>query len=254
MLPSPLAPLIHFLLESLAIILALTYYANLRKSNPDPISDDHRLSLLIAATFGAVIGSRLLGGLESPQIFLTGGGQTGWLYYLQAKTIVGGLLGGLWAIEITKKANGIRQRSGDVYTYPLILAMMIGRVGCLAMGVGEPTYGVPTDSFPGIDLGDGIPRHATALYEIVFLGGLWLTLRWISRRFTLRPGRLFMLYLSSYLVYRFLVGFIQPVELIYGLGAIQWACLLGLGWYVLDEVVAWNSLGGDGFLDESVAP
>jgi len=247
--PIPGAPVIHFLLETLGIILALTYYARLRKEKPDPINDDHRLTLLIAATFGAVLGSRLLGGLESPQIFLTGGGQTGWLYYFQAKTIVGGLLGGLWSIEITKKVKGIRHRSGDVYAYPLIMAMMIGRVGCLAMGVGEPTFGVPTDSFLGVDLGDGIPRHATAGYEIVFLGGLWLALRWVSGRFALRPGRLFMLFLSSYLVYRFLVGLIQPVELIFGLGAIQWACLVGLVWYVLDEVVAWNSLKGG----ESVA-
>jgi len=236
--PIPGAPIIHFLLETVGIILALTYYANLRKSHHDPISTDHRLSLLIVATFGAVVGSRLLGGLESPRIFLTGGGQYGWLYYLQAKTIVGGLLGGLWAIEITKKLKGIRHRSGDVYTFPLILAMMIGRVGCLAMGVGEPTFGIPTNSFLGVDLGDGIPRHATAGYGIVFLGALWLVLRWIDGRFALRPGRLFMMFLSSYLGYRFLIGFIQPLELIAGLGAIQWACLLGLAWYVADEVVA----------------
>lgn len=235
MYPIPGAPLIHFLLETLGIVLALGYYARLRKEYADPISDDHRLSLLIAATFGAFLGSRLLGSLESPELFFGGGSSAGWLYYFQSKTIVGGLLGGLFAVEGAKKFLAIRQRSGDVYVYPLILAMMIGRVGCLAMGVGEPTYGLPTDSLLGLDLGDGVARHATALYEIVFLGLLWLTLRWLSKRLSLRSGRLFMLFLSSYLSYRFLIGFLQPQIPLAGLGAIQWACLLGLGWYVLDE-------------------
>lgn len=235
MYPIPGAPIIHFLLETLGIVLALSYYARLRKAYADPISDDHRLTLLIAATFGAFFGSRLLGSLESPEMFFGGGGASGWIYYFQSKTIVGGLLGGLFAVEAIKRMIGVRQRSGDVYVYPLILAMMIGRVGCLAMGVGEPTYGVPTDSFLGINLGDGIPRHATALYEIIFLGLLWLSLRWLEGQFELRPGRMFMLFLSSYVLYRFLIGFLQPQISLAGLGAIQWACLVGLGWYVVDE-------------------
>jgi prolipoprotein diacylglyceryltransferase len=238
MYPIPAAPLFHFVLETLGIVIALSYYARLRKEYHDPISDDHRLSLLIAATFGAFLGSRLLGSLEGPGLFFGGGGEIGWLYYFQAKTIVGGLLGGLFAVEGTKKIIGLRQRSGDVYVYPLILAMIIGRLGCLAMGVGEPTYGIPTDSFLGIDLGDGVPRHATALYEIVFLALLWLLLRWLSARLSLRSGRLFMLFLSSYLLYRFLIGFIQPQIPLAGLGAIQWGCLLGVGWYALDEFIA----------------
>jgi prolipoprotein diacylglyceryltransferase len=235
MYPIPGAPLIHFLLETLGIVLALGYYARLRKAYRDPISDDHRLSLLIAATFGAFVGSRLLGSLESPELFFSSGGPAGWLYFFQSKTIVGGLLGGLFAVEGAKKIIGVRQRSGDVYVYPLILAMMIGRVGCLAMGVGEPTYGLPTDTWLGLDLGDGVLRHATALYEIVFLGLLWLGLRWLSGRFDLRSGRLFMLFLSSYLLYRFLIGFLQPQIPLAGLGAIQWACLVGMVWYVIDE-------------------
>jgi len=235
MYPISGAPLIHIILETVGIVVALAYYGRLRKETLDAISDDHRLTLLIAATFGAFFGSRLLGSLESPELFFGGGGAIGWLYYFQSKTIVGGLLGGLFSVEAAKRMIGVQQRSGDVYVYPLILAMMIGRVGCLAMGVGEPTYGVPTDFFLGIDLGDGIPRHATALYEIVFLGLLWLTLRWVSARFELRPGRLFMLFLSSYLLYRFLIGFLQPQIPLAGLGAIQWGCLVGLVWYVVDE-------------------
>lgn len=242
MFPLPAAPLIHTILETLGIVFALGYYQQLRAKTVDPISDSHRMSLLIAATFGAFAGSRLLGGLEAPSLFFGGGGAAGWLYYVQAKTIVGGLLGGLWAVELAKRILGVRHRSGDVYVYPLILAMMMGRVGCLAMGVGEPTYGLPTGYWLGVDLGDGIPRHATALYEIIFLGFFWLLLRWVSKNHDLRPGRLFMLFLCGYLFYRFFIGFLQPQTLVGGLGMIQWACLLGLGWYVVDEY--WGAAAG----------
>ncbi|WP_020569312.1 prolipoprotein diacylglyceryl transferase family protein [Neolewinella persica] len=235
MFPLPAAPLIHTVLETLGIVIALGYYQRLRANIEDPISDAHRMSLLIAATFGAFAGSRLLGGLESPSLFWGGGGAAGWLYYLQAKTIVGGLLGGLWAVESTKYILGIKSRSGDVYVYPLLLAMIIGRVGCLAMGVDEPTFGLPTASWLGIDLGDGLHRHATALYEIIFLGIFWLVLRWLAVHRQLRSGRLFMLFLSGYLSYRFLIGFLQPRTLVGGLGMIQWACLSGLVWYLIDE-------------------
>lgn len=236
MFPFPAAPALHFALEVIGVMLAFALYQKIREESQDTIGEDHRTVLLIAATFGAFAGSRLLGSLEAPALFLNGGGDIGWIYYFKAKTIVGGLLGGLFSVEIAKKLVGIRQRSGDVYVFPLLLAMIIGRIGCLGMGVLEPTFGIPTDSWLGIDLGDGTPRHATALYEILFLTLLALVLRQIKRHLTLRAGRLFMLFLSSYLLYRFLIGFLQPLIPVGGLGAIQWACLLGLGWYAADEI------------------
>ena len=42
------------------------------------------------------------------------------------KTIVGGLLGGTFAIEATKKILGITARTGDVYVTPLVFSMAIG--------------------------------------------------------------------------------------------------------------------------------
>ncbi|OAV45856.1 hypothetical protein A3850_008610 [Lewinella sp. 4G2] len=231
----PGAPLIHFGLETLGILLAMRYYYRQRKERSDQVSDSSRVTLLIAAALGALIGSRLLGSLEDPARFWSGGGADGWLYYLQSKTIVGGLLGGLWTVEVAKRWLGIRSRTGDVYVYPLLLAMMIGRLGCLSMGVGEPTYGLPTDSWVGIDLGDGVARHATALYEFLFLGVLWLGLKAVDNKSRLKDGQLFALFLTAYLVWRIGIGFLQPQIPLYGLGAIQWACVLGLLWYIYDH-------------------
>lgn len=243
--PYPAAPALHFAAEVLGIMAGMALYQRLRRGTDDPISEIQRTYLLIAAIFGALLGSRLLGALESPEVFFSGGGSAGALYYFRAKTIVGGLLGGLWAVEGAKRWLGVHHRSGDLYVYPLILAMIMGRIGCFSMGVLEPTYGLPTDGWYGIDLGDGIARHATALYEIVFLLAWGTVLYGIPRRFQLRPGRLFMLLLSGYLLYRFGIGFLQPLIPVAGLGSIQWACLLGLAWYMYDEWAGPQVRGAD---------
>lgn len=236
MFPISGAPFWHVLLETLGIVLAYRYYTQLRQqtSATDPINQQHRFYLLLAAAFGAFVGSRLLGSLESPTLFFSGGGSIGWTYYLRAKTIVGGLLGGLFGVEGIKRYLHIQHRSGDVYVYPLLLAMMIGRVGCFLMGIQESTYGLPTSSSWGIDLGDGLLRHPTALYEIIFLGSCWLSLLAVEHRHTLPNGWRFMLFMVAYLCYRFAIGFLQPAVLFYGLSTIQWACLVGLSWYSYD--------------------
>ncbi len=225
------APVWHFFLETLGIFLGFQLYLRLRVQEGDSLSDGRRYQLLIAACLGALLGSRLLGALEDPGLFWSGGGAVGLSYYLRAKTIVGGLLGGLWATELTKWAYGEQRRSGDLLVFPLIIAMVVGRIGCFLMGVQEPTHGLPTEEWYGLDLGDGQLRHATALYEIVFLlvlgGALW----WRRRKIRQVDGLLFMLFLATYLCYRFLVGFIQPSIETWGLGVLQWASLLGLGWY-----------------------
>ncbi len=77
----------------------------------------------------------------------------------------------------------------------------------------------------GMDLGDGIPRHPTALYEIVFLLGLTPFLN-----ATQRDGRKFLMFMAAYLAFRLVAESIkiQPFPY-FGLSGIQAACILGLG-------------------------
>ena len=235
MLPLSLASPLHFLLETVGVWLAYRYYLRLRDTGGDPIEGGARLWIIVAATFGALLGSRLLGGLENPGLFWAGGGTAGWRYYWQSKTILGGLLGGLWAVEGVKRLLGVRQRSGDLFVYPLLLAMCIGRIGCLLMGVDEPTYGVPTQLPWGLDLGDGVARHPTALYEMVFLLLLWAGLRRMDQRRLLANGQRFMVFMTAYLWYRLWVGFIQPRAWTgLGLGSLQWAAVVGLLYYAVE--------------------
>lgn len=220
----------HFVFELLAFFIGFRYFLWLRKSSGDHLPSNSRLTAFLGAAAGAFLGSRLLGALEDPHLFFHPQGN--WLYYFQSKTIIGALLGGLAGVEIAKKMVGETRSSGDLFTFPLILGMILGRMGCFSMGVAEPTYGVASSLPWAMDLGDGILRHPTALYEILFLSLLWLLLLQLRKKMRLQEGSLFKLFMVAYLLYRFAVAFIQPVDRwLWGIGTLQLACLLGLVYY-----------------------
>ncbi len=220
----------HFVFELLAFFIGFRYFLWLRKSSGDHLPSNSRLTAFLGAAVGALLGSRLLGALEDPFLFFHPDGN--WLYYFQSKTIIGALLGGLAGVEIAKKMVGETRSSGDLFTFPLLLGMMIGRIGCFSMGVAEPTYGIASDLPWAMDLGDGMTRHPTALYEILFLLCLWIGLNHLKRRRSLKEGSIFKLFMVAYLLYRFSIAFIQPVKVWFGgLGTLQIACLIGLLYY-----------------------
>ncbi len=220
----------HLLFESLAFFIGFRYFLYLRKRQTDKISEPNRVWILIGAAFGSFFFSRLIGALENPILFLHT--QHPFLYFYANKTIIGGLLGGLLAVEIVKKIIHEKSSSGDLFTYPLILAMAIGRFGCLTSGVYEETYGVVTRSFLGMNLGDGLLRHPVALYEIVFLAALALLLQRLESARPLREGYRFQLFMVAYLLFRLMIDFIKPgYKYFYGLGTIQICCIFGLLYY-----------------------
>lgn len=222
---------VHLLCEVLAYSLGYRLYNRLRNPAQDRISTENRLWIFVGAATGALLGSRVLGLLEHPNLLLHPPG--GFIYYFTNKTIVGGLLGGLIGVELTKKHLGVRASSGDLMVYPLLLGMGLGRVGCFLSGLEDGTYGTATVLPWGLDFGDGVRRHPTNLYEILFLLALGLGLWLLERRRPLPDGWRFRLFLASYLLFRLLVEFIKPTPPLLGLGltAIQWACVAGLGYY-----------------------
>lgn len=220
----------HLFFELLGSFLGFQYYRYLRKKSKDSLSDVNRLYVILGATIGALLGSRLLGSLVYPEIFFSF--TSVFDLFLGGKTIVGGLIGGLIGVEIMKKIIGEKNSSGDLLVYPVLIAMMIGRIGCLLTGVYDNTVGVETDFFLGFDQGDGLSRHPTSLYEIVFLALLFFVLKNIETSKKLLPGDLFKLFLSGYLLFRFCIDFLKPYpEVFLGLGSLQIACLLVLLYY-----------------------
>jgi len=220
---------LHLVLEYLAFIVGFRYYVVLRKKSRDAISDGNRLSIIVGATFGALIGSRLVGWLEDPLPTLY---QANWLTLLNIKTIMGGLFGGLLGVELAKKMVGETQSSGDLFTLPIIAGIFIGRIGCFLAGTTEFTYGMETSFFLGMDLGDGLQRHPLALYELLFLILLFLYLKNVQKKGKLPSGYLFQYFMISYFGFRFLIEFLKPNDFTFlGLSSIQYLCLLCFLYY-----------------------
>lgn len=219
----------HLVLELLAYSIGFRYFLFLRKRTTDTITTDHRTLLLIAAASGAFLFSRVVGFLETPDFF-NGTFSLASLY--GNKTILGGLLGGLLAVELCKKIIGVTKSSGDLMTYPLLLAMIIGRIGCFLAGLEDGTYGIASTVPWAIDFGDHVYRHPTNLYEILFLILTWLFLFMLETKYQLSDGSRFKIFLFGYFIFRFFIEFIKPVHKFeFGLSAIQIASLIGILYY-----------------------
>jgi len=218
----------HFLFESLAYAVALRLV--LRNVRKDSIASAQRTSVIVGGMVGALLGAKALVWLQHIDLLWQNPQQLLFIL-LQGKTVVGALLGGVIGVEITKKIIGVNRSTGDVFVYPLIVGTAIGRIGCFLTGLSDQTYGIPTTLPWGVNFGDGIPRHPTQLYEIIFLLILMLFLH-LRSRYQRQEGDFFKFYLISYLSFRFLIDFIKPdFRPLLGLSAIQIACLIALFCY-----------------------
>ena len=215
----------HLFFELLGYAVGIAIYLALRKRQGDHVGSSDRWSVVTAAVLGAAIGSRLLFWLEDPAA--TAGYLRNAPEMLGGKTLVGALLGGWIAVELTKLYIGVRTSTGDLFVVPLAFGIAVGRIGCFLSGLPDGTYGVATSLPWGVDLGDGIARHPTALYESVFMIAFGLCLFRFQSRF--ERGQLFNVFMAGYLAFRLAIDTIKPGTVAaFGMTAIQLACLLGL--------------------------
>ena len=219
---------VHYFFEVLAFFVGVRLYYYLKKRTVDPISNLNRLWILVGAMIGALLGSRILAALETPsQLY-----EMTWLTFYQNKTVAGGFFGGLFGVELIKKIIGEKSSSGDLYVIPIVVAVFIGRIGCFFAGISEPTHGIETTFFMGMDLGDGLKRHPTALYEMLFMLFL-LFLFWKIKKVDLLNGDRFKLFMVLYFLYRFGIEFLKPFEPLFsGLSSIHWSALFIFVYYV----------------------
>jgi len=198
----------HMVFQALGYATGFRLYLWLRRAAHDDFSDEARLSVFIAALAGAAVGSKLLAFAEHPQLWRPALSQPALL--ISAQSILGALLGGTLAVEIVKKTAGITRSTGDIYVFPLLAGMIVGRVGCLLTGVGDGTCGDATRLPIGFDAGDGVIRHPTPLYEILFLLALTGLFLWLRPR-PMREGDRFKLFIVAYCAWRFVIEFLKPV-------------------------------------------
>jgi prolipoprotein diacylglyceryltransferase len=227
----PLGPLAlhpHAVFESLAYFVGFRLYLWMRSARGDAIADRHRWAVIAAATLGAAAGSKLISLASDP--WATATQVTNLRYLIGGKSIAGGLIGGLVAVELVKHWLGVKRATGDLFAVPLAVGIAVGRVGCFLTGLEDETHGLPTPVPWGIDFGDGIPRHPTQFYEIAFLALFTVMLWWLLRRPHVE-GDVFKLFMVGYLGFRLWLEFLKPGVALAGLNAIQWACGATLLYY-----------------------
>jgi phosphatidylglycerol---prolipoprotein diacylglyceryl transferase len=218
----------HPVFESLAYFISLRLA--LRRFRQNPVAQDNRGVVIAGGILGGILGAKILAILQHLDILWTGTAPLPMLL-IGGKTIVGALLGATFGVEITKKLRKIDTATGDVFAYPLIIGIAIGRIGCFLTGLTDQTYGTPTNLPWAVDFGDHVPRHPTQLYEVVFLLGLLLCLQYRQQK-PLQQGDLFRFFMICYLGFRWAIDFIKPdFHPLLGMSAIQIACLLGLVYY-----------------------
>ena len=220
---------VHGLFEFAAMALGAALYRRARRaSGLPPMSARGTFALMAGLLIGAGLGNKLVFLIERPDL---------WLEFWRdgaplrlGQSLVGGLLGRLIGIEIAKAWTRQPTSTGDMMVLPLAWGIALGRVGCFLAGLHDDTYGLPSTLPWALDLGDGQPRHPTALYEIGFVLALASLLRAQRRRLAAVPGLAFKCFLAGYLFWRLGIDTLKPVRVPYagGLSGIQWVCLLAL--------------------------
>lgn len=235
-LPFLQTPTTHLVFEILAYCLAGQIYRHqIAKTQQPPWLD--RWRLLSCAVFGALVGSKLLHVLQHLTFLLQPG--TSIEMWLSGKSVLGGFIGGTWAVEIGKKYLKWPHSTGDAWVFPLVVGLSVGRIGCQLSGTWDATYGLPTELPWAWNYGDGVPRHPTALYEICAVLVIFSMISRIPRSWV---GVRFDAFLLAYCGLRFGLEFLKPpfgdepgvlpAVLYAGLSAIQWAALCGIVYFL----------------------
>ncbi|PHV11338.1 diacylglyceryl transferase [Chitinimonas sp. BJB300] len=232
-LSAKVAQFIHSSFEWLGLAVGVQMYRLLRHRRGAPgIFETNTYVVMLACILGSAIGNKLVFWFEYPHLWATRAHDVA--AWFSGQSIVGGLLGGLVGVEVAKRIVGISYSTGDDFVLPLMAGTIIGRIGCFLAGLHDATYGSATTLPWGVNFGDGVLRHPTQVYDMLFVA-LWGGWLWHQRaKLNSQSGLLFKGYLSGYLVWRLLVDSIKPVPYAYlwQWSGIQWVCLVALILYL----------------------
>jgi prolipoprotein diacylglyceryltransferase len=217
-------PLIMALAMGIGAILSRRYKGDL------PLNPVQKLWIGLAAFSGAMFAAKLPFLVPGLPGFADSGG-----ILLSGRTIVFGMVGGYFGVELAKWWIGLTIKTGDSFVVPVAASIAVGRLACFCGGC---CYGTPTNlpwgiRFPAID---DLARHPTQLYESLFHLLAAVVCAALIRRQMFR-GQLIKFYFIAYFCYRFASEMIRPeARIVGGLTAYQWSTLLfiplfaGLWW------------------------
>lgn len=223
---------VHGAFEWAAIFAGARLYLRSAHTSLRALGKTRNFAVILGCVIGAALGNKLVHWIHhADQWPLLA--RAPWLI-LQGQSIVGGLLGGLIGVELGKKYAGVTASTGDRFVVPILVGLFLGRIGCFIAGLQDDTYGNPTSMPWGVDFGDGIARHPTQIYDMLFAVAALALLRAARPVLSREPGLQFKLLLAGYLLWRLVIDGLKPVpyEFAAGLSGIQIVCALALVLYL----------------------
>lgn len=128
------------------------------------------------------------------------------------RSITGALILGFLAAEVAKPIIGYPMPPNDRFAAVLPFSIGLGRVGCLVSGC---CGGVPWNGWCAIHDHDGVLRHPTQAYEMLFQFGIGVLFLFLVKR-GLLFGHLFSIYLMGYGTFRFFTEFLRDTPKFFG--------------------------------------
>ena len=227
MIVVPTSPWFHYLGDGtawLAAALGGRWVARHHRGSVDRLARQTAPGYFVSLALGGAIGAWLLGSLNTLRDS----------HPVPSHSIAGALAGAIVAVELWKRANGVRGSTGGVFVIPLCLGIAVGRWGCLFAGLPDQTFGAPAALPWAVDLGDGVGRHPVQVYEsvamAVFLAVYWRALV-RGRGWAVRFG--FHAFVLAYAVQRFAWEFLKPYPRVIGPLNVFHFVMIGLSLYAL---------------------
>ncbi len=215
----PLVLAWHGILTAAAVLIGAWFTARMVRTYGKGVTEDDVYSTAMWAVPGGIIGARLFHVADNWDHYASNlvgilALQDGGMAILGA--IVGGLVVGVLYARRQRLPVGLL---ADLAAPGLIMAMIVGRVGCVLNG---DSYGIPTDlpwafvyTHPNAAMTTRlfVPGHPAAAYEI-----LWdlvvLGVVWRLRGRLPADGMLFTTYFALYSLGRFFISFFRVNEIV----------------------------------------
>ena len=205
-----IGPVTIYTWGAIAALAFLAAYIFLIKTSK--ISKKHLENIFFIILVSSIPGSRLLYLIEFPPktlfeiIKIWEGGLS----------LYGGVVLAIIASLIYIKYRKLKfMEYADAFTLPLVLGLIIGRIGCLVGDGGH--LGKATGFFLGT-LVDGVSYHYTALYSIIALIIIFIILSKLKQRF--------ICFLVLYPIARFLIDFARADPVYLGLTLAQYLSIV----------------------------
>lgn len=130
-------------------------------------------------------------------------------------SMLSALVGAWLGVHVAKRIVRYPDRTGDLFSPAVALAMCIGRIGCLLTErPGTPTgqgWGIVLSADAAARTGSAaaVPLHPSFVYEIAFHAVAFALLWFWLRHRRIAAGETLTLYIAAYGVFRFLIEFVR---------------------------------------------